>query len=166
MLGVLEVAKPGDLSSAGIEEGDLLAIAAGQRLHNEQELWGALNGAAGGELQLQYVRDGLLYAGTMAVPKDTDTIFVRVARVESATHAWGARVTATAPSFQGDSAELVGRDISEIDGIEVKNVDHLRELLRYRRRGDQVAVVLKDRRSGATETKAFVLSSRSGASEI
>ena len=161
LVGVLKVVDPGVLGEAGVSQGDRIAYVNDIRVKSDADLQRVLQGSVGAEVDVSLVRDEILWKARMTLP--SSEIYFRQYRVVPeyrAEHRYGARIVSVSERSALAGRELVGRDVFKVDGVEVVNTDHLYDLLRYRKTGEQVEIVLRTPNVMTLETVTVQLGPR------
>lgn len=160
LVRVLRVVNPGTLKRAGVQEGDAIAYVGAIRVKTAEELQAQLAASAGREVEIRYVRSENLYIGKTTLPDAPSSTRYAVESQALVQHRWGARVVSIDAGSPLAGAGLDGKDFVGIDGQEVMNADHLRDLLRYRRTGETIEAKFRTPKSQNTEDATFTLVGR------
>lgn len=150
----------GTLTRAGVQEGDAIAYINETRVKTAQELQAQLASWAGGEVELRYVRGETLYIGKTTLPDAPSSTRYTVEPQAVAQHRWGARIVSIESGSPLAGSGLDGKDFVDIDGHEVMNAEHLRDLLRYRRTGETIEAKFRTPKTQNTEGATFTLVGR------
>jgi hypothetical protein len=140
---------PGLLARAGLQSGDFLAFLDQIRVRGPDDLRDLLDARMGREIEVRFVREHRLYVGRTVLPNRRFAIDVRLSPGQSVSHYYGTQVAQVFPGSPLASHAPEGRPIVKFDGRDVVHSEHLRDMIRYRRAGETVAVELGRSPTGA-----------------
>jgi hypothetical protein len=156
LIGGAVIQEPGGMAAAGLAKGDFIAFVNDERTKTAAECADALRVAflafdttRRQEAKIKFVRGEMMYQARLTVQERYDGSLLNGA---SASHRYGARVLSVEPDGAANGTLRAGDTVFAVDGV--TSMEHLRDLLRYRRSGESLN--LKVRRDGVPELQTHL----------